>query len=142
MDLMIADTDAAYLAGLIDGEGSVGIVRQKRSHHAFVYVYGTNRVVLDWACGIFGGYIHARSQRQVEASLGSKPQFVWQVIGNRKARPLIDAIIPYVRIKRGRISVIKDFLDTFQDCRIPGGISDEELARRQGFRLACLAIHE
>ena len=105
---------AGYLAGLLDGEGSIialkradGTVKSYRMHIA-----NTHRGVLDWCVQVTGiGTIHHQTTpkysldpKRPAAHLMYKPCFSWAVYGV-KAASVLRRILPYLHIKRDRAVV-------------------------------------
>jgi hypothetical protein len=60
--------DLAYTAGLMDGDGSIGLHRQhyrgrNASYNALVQVSTVHRGLAEWLQGIFGGHIVERKPK-------------------------------------------------------------------------------
>jgi len=92
-DLTIAQ--AAYLAGLIDGEGSIMLYRRGVGAAMRVTVANTNRALLDWCavtCGV--GNIVAIRQRNAK----HKPGGAW-LVNSQAAASVLEQIRPYLVIK-------------------------------------------
>lgn len=98
-------TDVAYLAGLMDGEGSIVIFRYLASPHqrngkrypryrACVSVYNTDRRPLDWIAETFGGKVYGRRN----TIRNQKEELTWQA-SYRQALPILEAVLPYLKIK-------------------------------------------
>lgn len=94
----------SYLAGIIDGEGTIGI---HKSHHKYTNIEGgytyqqylevtnTNILLLDWLVENFGGSISKR----YKSSERHKDAYKWFVTG-RKSYKLIKTIRSYLLIKQ------------------------------------------
>ncbi len=106
-------TDLAYFAGIFDGEGCVTIkkVQKKttagntsRSHSLQVDIGNTN----EWLCRqfafAFGGSVHSQKST-------GKRVWRWQVAA-RKAGAFLEAILPYMRIKRPQVEIALQFQRT------------------------------
>ena len=95
---------AAYAAGLLDGEGSVCLVKHSRSEHvqfwATVQIYNTYRPVLDEMRSLFGGCIGSNQRRKEW-----KVCYVWILRGGR-ALSFLRAVYPFMRIKRRRAELL------------------------------------
>jgi hypothetical protein len=96
---VMTDTDAAYLAGLFDGEGSVsfGWVKAskngKRYGKLFAKISQNDRRVLDWVQAVTGvGSVHAR--HRVGRNLAHD-----FVVGHESARFFLSIVRPYLKIK-------------------------------------------
>lgn len=98
-------TDLAYIAGIIDGEGCLGIrrVRNKNStagYHPYAHVGMTNDYLPQWLHFTFGGGIHRRKQRKTW-----KETTVWQIEGEG-VYAFVEAIYPYLIIKKPQANII------------------------------------
>ena len=51
------ETVKAYMAGIVDGEGSISISRQSnsKSYICQLAIVNTNRELIEWVCDNFGG---------------------------------------------------------------------------------------
>jgi hypothetical protein len=91
---MRLDNDS-YLAGLIDGEGSVGLFSAGAGRKRFVIeIKMTNEPVIDWLIDHYGGNKQARKPGKV----GWKPQWRWRVQGDA-ALKLYERVRPLLKIK-------------------------------------------
>jgi hypothetical protein len=94
------DTDWAYAAGFVDGEGCIAVVRSfvpRSDRYAYgvqVVVANRDRDVLDWMQRTWGGWVVDVSGRQGRW----RPSFTWRS-GGLKAKPFLTGIRPWLRIK-------------------------------------------
>jgi hypothetical protein len=94
------DTDWAYAAGFVDGEGCIAVVRsfvQKSNRYSYgvhVVVSNLDRPVLEWMQNTWGGWVVAVSGREGR----SRPSWTWRCTG-LKAKPFLNGIRPWLRIK-------------------------------------------
>lgn len=90
----------AYLAGIIDGEGSVGFAHRGPASGCrrffYIQVVMTDKPIMDLFVETFGGKLH---QRNLVGRLGTKPQWAWQARGN-PAWDIYYQLEPYLRLKR------------------------------------------
>lgn len=100
----MTETEAAYLAGLIDGDGCIHAVRQKKSNPShsdgfrlMLSVWNTNEAIIDYLHGLLGGQ-RGSQDRGVAAH---RPSHYWQISTNG-VREVLPQLIPYMRIKRER----------------------------------------
>lgn len=135
------DTDCAYLAGIIDGEGCIsgyiGYFRnntpahpKKRNDRVFVLyvsVVNTDRRMVDWVAARWHGSTHTRKP----GSGGHKPVHSWMVQNSRGVRAVVEAALPYLVIKREQADLA---LQLAAMTRNPGraGYSPAEVAARKG----------
>jgi hypothetical protein len=87
--------DAAYIAGLIDGEGTITLTRLHRNEHRrlVVSISNTDRSLLDYVrITVSAGRITSKSTRSEKHT----PSFAWQVT-SRQALAVLHAVHPYLR---------------------------------------------
>lgn len=89
--------DLAYAAGIFDGEGYIGIEGGNgRNHHAVLKVQMVEGPVLHWLANTFGGTVKfVRSTKPGQY----RDQARW-VRGSLKAVVLLEAVKPYLKLKR------------------------------------------
>ena len=95
------DTDWAYLAAYVDGEGCVTINKQGSCQ---LEIASVNPHVLDWIAKIFGGtvgVVNTQARRSV---------FRWRLYGP-DLRTLIPHITPYSKVKRDQLMGVVEFYD-------------------------------
>ncbi len=109
---------AAYLAGLIDGEGSIEIRKIKNEHsNGGVYyrprirVAVVDKYIIQWLKDSFGGYIYV--QRNSEKHNNWKDAYCWVVANQKLVGGILEKIYPYLRIKKESAIILKRFLKTF-----------------------------
>lgn len=95
------ETDLAYAAGIIDGEGCIHI-RQAVIRSTGVLRYGmecqvamTDRRVVEWLHEYFSGSIHHHKF----GVPWRKDQWVW-LVAARKAQSFLQQVLPYLKLKR------------------------------------------
>jgi hypothetical protein len=95
-----ADTDWAYAAGIVDGEGCIAIIRSfvpKRGRYYYgvhVVVANRDRDVLAWMQSVWGGYVVGVPVQSTRA----RPSWTWRCTGP-KAKIFLNGIRPWLRIK-------------------------------------------
>ena len=111
----------AYLAGLLDGEGSVLINklhRSKRHHHNQTFSYhhhprlvitNTNKMMIDWLVKNFSGNIVARKAYQKK--YGGRLVYCQNYVGWRSI-DLLHKLYPYLIIKKERANIMFEFEKT------------------------------
>jgi len=95
-----SDTDWAYAAGFVDGEGCIAItrwfapLRGRYYYGVHVVVSNSNRDVLDWMHSIWGGWVVPVSNRKGN----ERPAWHWR-LATTGAKPFLTGIRPWLRIK-------------------------------------------
>jgi hypothetical protein len=114
----ITDNQAAYIAGLIDGEGTITICRQKpqKVTHAipyipFVAISNTNYKLMDYLV-VITGIGTPRSRKDLRGN--RKESWQWDV-QREELRNFLNRISPYLIIKIEQAKILFEFLDTFKD---------------------------
>jgi hypothetical protein len=99
--------DAAYLAGLVDGEGTVSLTRRHRGdeRQLVVSISSTERELLEYVLRIVGaGRITSKRTYRAQHALS----FTFSIC-NRQALDLLARIAPYMRgYKRERAQLVLD----------------------------------
>ena len=91
----LTPVDAFYMAGLIDGEGTVTLSRRHRNdqRQLVVSIANTERGLLEWALDTAGAGRITSKRHYSEAHV---PSFTY-VIGNRQALDLLGQIAAYLK---------------------------------------------
>lgn len=127
------ETERAYAAGIIDGEGSIMLIHQppRGGVHKWEYwvlrisVANTDKKLIDWLVDKFGGgFTHSRSLNPRHRDV-----FQWRVDAG-KARPVLFAVLPYLLLKREQADIAIQYLNTHRmvGCR---GHSKEMIEQRR-----------
>jgi hypothetical protein len=118
-------TDAAYLAGIIDGEGCIQFARQAggaRRIFPRVLIVNTDLKLLQWISATVGGGDIASLYRPKEKTNWS-PTWVWRFAGSRVVELLV-AVEPFVRVKSDQILLVHAWAAT----KVDGRATQEDLA--------------
>ena len=104
----------SYLAGIIDGEGSISISKMRTqsgntSHRMVLCVSNTNDKMIDWLYEKFGGSVCYRPP----VGCRKKDCWAWSLQG-REAEELLRVVRDYSICKREEIDVALEFRATFK----------------------------
>jgi len=102
-------TDLAYAAGIIDGEGWIGIGRRGgKRHDAYcrVTVGNTSEWLVKWLQFAFGGSISIYNRNPDKW----KRQYFWN-LNEHQTLDFLKAIYPYLRIKRPQAEIAIQFIE-------------------------------
>lgn len=130
--------ERAYAAGMVDGEGHIGLAPWKGSFLPIVVVTNTNKLSIDWFAERFSGgnvLTHEQSNER------HKARYNWRLSG-RRAYTFLREIAPYLVIKREQAALIFAYYDDggyFQHGtdRLPA----EEIIRRAELHLKSKALN-
>lgn len=108
---LMNDNDIAYAAGLIDGEGSILLVKAHSSENRTPHVTmgSTTIELVEWMRDIFGGKIVNKVSRNPK----HKDAYEWKV-SYRKALDFLRLVLPYLKEpekKRKAILLLERYLD-------------------------------
>ena len=102
----LKDTELAYLAGLIDGEGCICISRSSKTLRANVSIFNTSPYLIKWLESKFPDEIAYKKQSQIMKHKDSY-RFSWNRIISIKF--LLERIYPFLIIKKPHAGVMLDF---------------------------------
>lgn len=139
-----------YLAGIIDGEGCIGIRRSKPSgsrrtpaYIASLTVGNTSRALIEEIVSAFliGCVTYRAGTEKREAC------YVWSV-QSLPAATIVRTLRPYLLVKRPQADILLEFMDGFESFRgarpgHKGGqlVSMEELSRREALYVRMKALN-
>lgn len=119
----------AYIAGLIDGEGSIFVAavgpQRDKTVYPIVFIAMTDRPVMDWLAetlGVSKPLVHNHTNLRRHPYM--KPQYRVQLFGKR-AQLLCNALLPYLRVKHRQAELVTRFPC---DARIAPGVKIERSA--------------
>ena len=103
----------AYLAGIMDGEGTFGIYRSKdgRNHHLRCYVVNTDPKLITWLYDTFGGLVYSRKSKK---NPHWKLKYEW-VLCKGETVDLVELLLPYLIIKRDQAELAIKFRTSFNN---------------------------
>jgi hypothetical protein len=116
----LSDAECAYLAGIIDGEGHVGLAHHpassgKDKNHKYewwvplVAVSNTDKRLLWWLTERFGGPVLVQ---KMNPNLAARKQaYVWKVTSQRAA-VVLKAALPYLVLKQEQANIVLAFMET------------------------------
>jgi len=122
------DSDIVYLAGIVDGEGCINIVKYHKDnryrYRLQLRVINTCKELVDWVEERFGGYITSRQRPNL------KVVYEWY-IADKAAELLLYDMLDYLIVKRQQAYIALDFRATYgRVCYKQGGLSQEVIDMR------------
>jgi len=131
-------TDLAYTAGIMDGEGSIGIARHKSKSckrgyalELTVQVTSSDEWLCQWLKFGFGGSLSHSTN-----SVGN-PMWHW-IISARKAMEFLKLIIPYLNLKKPQAELAIKFQEAKKMRPVK---TDEEMAVEEAQRILLQNMH-
>ena len=106
--------DYIYLAGIIDGEGTMGIYRntdRRRRSHSYYYrhnlkVANSCKDLIYWIKGTFGGSIIVYQPRYFQSQIS----YCWSSNKRQDTIEVLENILPYLKVKRRQAEIVLDFM--------------------------------
>jgi hypothetical protein len=102
-------SEAAYLAGIVDGEGYLGLVNVNRTRHWFyaqLTIGMTGKELFDLQKQIGTGRIYTRTWQRPN----TKPCHVW-TLGANPCRCLLPQLLPFLRFKKRQAELVLEYLE-------------------------------
>jgi len=139
--LLSVKEDWIYLAGIIDGEGSIGIEhlapdnksRKKDYYVCRLTVVNTSFELMNELKCVFGGQFDKR--KDIE---GRKKCYRWHIFG-KDLEETLRIIKPYLLIKRKQADVVLEYRKTVG--KTGWNVSDEVLQKRKELWLRCKELN-
>lgn len=90
----LSKTEASYLAGLVDGEGTVTLTkREKNAQRTLtITIANTERVLLEYSLNVIGAGVISSKRVQ---KINHAPSFVYKITG-RQALSVLQQILPFL----------------------------------------------
>ena len=130
----LTETEKAYLAGFIDGEGCIHICssNNKRSpipaYRLMVAISQADREYLErWRLKLGAGNVHKSGPGSIP---GNKQVYNWQIYG-REAEMLLRLVLPYLDIKREQAEVALKFRATVDKQGGGGRVTPSSIIRQR-----------
>jgi len=102
----------AFLAGLVDGDGSISIsiIRRKdwngNSFQPYIAIGVTSRKLCKWAQQHFGGNLYG-----YDGVAGHQKMYHWKLYGKQALKDLLVQLLPYLLIKREAAQTVLEYMD-------------------------------
>lgn len=104
----------AYLAGIIDGEGSISVELQRANgkgrrldyYTLRMCVFNTNLDLIKWIVETFGGAYYHNTKYE-----GRKQCYTWKIFGD-KLLDIVSACHPYFIVKKKHADIVMEFRKT------------------------------
>ncbi len=97
----LSETEKAYFAGFIDGEGCVSFAWRKKYITPIIQITNTDYSVLVDFFNVYGGSVRSRN----EIRPNRKDCYAWVVCG-QKALKVVTDVLPYLRIKKPQAELL------------------------------------
>lgn len=134
--------DKAYLAGIIDGEGSLYVASASlpsgtKSYSARLSVDQSNEEFIRWVASMFG--VGCVAEVTKKSSLGKKRAFAWRA-SCKEAASVLRAVIPYLKIKKRQAELLLE-LEENKSPRGASSVSVEAMKRREEIKTEVTSLN-
>lgn len=131
----------SYFAGIIDGEGSIGIEhlsptknRSKSYYVCRLTVINTNKDLMESLKNFFGGTYDQR--KKIE---GRRICYRWHIFG-KELESALNQLIPHLFIKKPQALILKQYRETVG--KTGWKVSDSILEKRKEFWIRCKELNK
>lgn len=144
-------TEIAYLAGIVDGEGSLVIGNYSSNkktgavhYHTSLEINNSAKGLIDWLFTTFGGAVLKYTPKQ-HAKNCRLQIFRWIANGDRLTH-ICELIYPFSTIKQRQIEIMLQMRETYKPTHKAGqqgfrGLNDDVLSLRQSLLLELRSLH-
>ncbi len=141
----LIETDKAYLAGIIDGEGCIGVVR-KKTPHCFdirLTIANTSVELLEWVQNRCGGLFYEAKHTYKKGDEHDPRRDIsrWKprrcvIFTNQRARSVLYSVGKYLVIKKAQCSLALDYFDLLvpSACVVPEEVRVKRIKIFEGMR--------
>jgi hypothetical protein len=110
-------SEAAYMAGLMDGEGTFFIGNYSNTRNGFfqtvLKVTSTDKIMIDWIYSVFGGWVSTYTSKQ-RAKNCKSAVFSWGCTGDRLTH-ICEVILPYLTAKADQARLLIEMRKTYHN---------------------------
>lgn len=132
----MSNTNFIYMAGLMDGEGTVGITynNNKVFRSPYISITSTTPEIIHWLRETFGGQVCIQKVYQDH----HKKSWSWRVRSIEQIKPLLRGILPYMKepekIRRANL-----LLNEYSEVTVRNGkYTTDQLRKKMAFEEAFL----
>lgn len=109
--IVLSDIDKGYLAGLIDGEGTIRIMRALRKWYApFIQITNTDKTVMKWLQEMFEkrgvGHLYMEKTRPPY-----RTKYVFNIASVQGVKQILEQIVDILKIKRRQALLVLEFIE-------------------------------
>lgn len=113
---MISSEDWAYLAGIIDGEGTIQLSQASTRYNGgnnykyMIRIYNTDTNLIEWIHERFSGNVRVHNRGKVGEAFGKKPIHMvdWRNVDD--IGDILQGVMPYLVVKRDLAETLMGFI--------------------------------
>jgi hypothetical protein len=102
------ETDIAYLAGMIDSDGCIGIQKYSNcnTYRVILTIVQRDMALIEYLYSTFSGSVNL-----VKGSVGNKRFYFRWVVTDKKAMIVLGKCLPYLKLKQGQAYLAKQLFE-------------------------------
>lgn len=117
------EKEIAWLSGFIDGEGYIGIERQRKKettkqaasllYHPYLIIANSNCIILEYIKKYIGyGYIYEVHRKKSKSNHNNeKPGFQYKLTKMDKLESILNTLRPYLHLKQQQCDLLLNFIN-------------------------------
>lgn len=137
--VLVTETELAYLAGIIDGEGCIsinhaGVWKKTKAFQCKVRVANSNQNLINWVMQILGKLdikAHITHSKRCEDNPKWKRVYDVAVLNQTKCHTLLKAISPYLIGKKAQASLLLEWIESRWNQKRPEGFRYIPYSKRE-----------
>lgn len=108
----LTESELGYIAGILDGEGSIYVVHKRKYPVFGISINNTDKELIDWLHSkLLAGNMYTRKKEKA-GFLGHKTQYQLMIIRKNEVYTILNTLLPFLRIKQYKallvIAMIED----------------------------------
>ena len=127
--LKLSDVDRAYLAGIIDGEGTIRIMKTTIGPRfvPFLSISNTSISLMNWLTNIFGNYALGGNiyQKKFKPNDNNKAQYVFNINRSIGVKQILTLIIDCLKIKQEQAKLVLELIQVKENKATYGTVPQE-----------------
>jgi hypothetical protein len=110
--IILSEAEKGYLAGIIDGEGTLRVMRSLKKWYApFIQITNTNEALMEWLQQLLGTQGYGRIYHDKCRKLPNhKTKFVYNIASVQGVKQILDQIAPLLVIKKEQAKLLLEFI--------------------------------
>lgn len=138
----------AYIAGVLDGDGSFSLIKNPSSGHISPLYYpmiqlaNAHKPLVDMFKDEFGGFRSERLSYFGKDKSVRRPSHQWKMEKSTSCLPFLEEIIPYLVVKKERATYLRDYILDNPFKRGGGRLDDNILRNRESAYIKMKSLNE
>jgi hypothetical protein len=109
---MLRNTDKAYIAGIIDGEGCIDITSNSKGFSSHISVEMGCKIIPAFLFRVLKGSLKLRRRKDRNLTM-----FTWYITSQRAVK-ILHKILPYLKLKKNEARLLIKFQNTIKSSRV------------------------